>query len=268
MVLKRRTTQNIVWGGLAGCFPALIGWTAVTGELPWVPVVLFAVVFFWTPPHTWALALRYREDYAQRRRADAAGGRAGARRRPPDRALQLGDGRDVAAAVAGGRHRAVLPRRRGRAGCGVPGRGAPDVAPHPRHRGPARDPADAAVPLLEPLPLPALRRRRARPAARSADAICRRAADNSAVGPVAVAQATSSKTVPNRGNQSSGCRVYLCDERSACPRGCRPARSTPTSARAPSGSGLADPDQHPGDARRRSGPRRACGSRPARSAGR
>jgi protoheme IX farnesyltransferase len=64
MLLKRRTTQNIVWGGLAGCFPALIGWTAVTGELAWPPVVLFAVVFFWTPPHTWALALRYREDYA------------------------------------------------------------------------------------------------------------------------------------------------------------------------------------------------------------
>lgn len=64
MILKRRTTQNIVWGGLAGCFPALIGWTAVTGELAWAPVILFAVVFFWTPPHTWALALRYREDYA------------------------------------------------------------------------------------------------------------------------------------------------------------------------------------------------------------
>nr|WP_232678851.1 heme o synthase [Nocardioides sp. R-C-SC26] len=64
MLLKRRTTQNIVWGGIAGCFPALIGWTAVTGELSWVPIVLFLVVFFWTPPHTWALALRYREDYA------------------------------------------------------------------------------------------------------------------------------------------------------------------------------------------------------------
>ncbi|RZI83038.1 MAG: protoheme IX farnesyltransferase, partial [Microbacterium sp.] len=64
MILKRRTTQNIVWGGLAGCFPALIGWTAVTNELAWAPVVLFAVVFFWTPPHTWALAMRYREDYA------------------------------------------------------------------------------------------------------------------------------------------------------------------------------------------------------------
>ena len=64
MVLKRRTTQNIVWGGIAGCFPTLIGWTAVTGSLAWTPVVLFLVVFFWTPPHTWALALRYREDYA------------------------------------------------------------------------------------------------------------------------------------------------------------------------------------------------------------
>lgn len=64
VLLKRRTTQNIVWGGLAGCFPALIGWTAVTDELAWPPVVLFLVVFFWTPPHTWALALRYREDYA------------------------------------------------------------------------------------------------------------------------------------------------------------------------------------------------------------
>lgn len=64
MILKRRTTQNIVWGGIAGCFPALIGWTAVTGEVAWTPIVLFLVVFFWTPPHTWALALRYREDYA------------------------------------------------------------------------------------------------------------------------------------------------------------------------------------------------------------
>ncbi|HEU4676210.1 MAG TPA: heme o synthase [Motilibacteraceae bacterium] len=64
LLLKRRTSQNIVWGGAAGCFPALIGWTAVTGHLAWAPVVLFAVVFLWTPPHFWALALRYREDYA------------------------------------------------------------------------------------------------------------------------------------------------------------------------------------------------------------
>jgi protoheme IX farnesyltransferase len=65
MLLKRRTTQNIVWGGIAGCFPALIGWTAVTNALAWEPIILFLVVFFWTPPHTWALALRYRDDYAQ-----------------------------------------------------------------------------------------------------------------------------------------------------------------------------------------------------------
>lgn len=64
LLLKRRTSQNIVWGGLAGCFPTLIGWTAITGELAWPPVVLFAVVFFWTPPHSWVLAMRYREDYA------------------------------------------------------------------------------------------------------------------------------------------------------------------------------------------------------------
>jgi len=62
--LKRRTSQNIVWGGIAGCFPPLIGWTAVTGSLAWAPFVLFAIVFCWTPPHTWALAFRYREDYA------------------------------------------------------------------------------------------------------------------------------------------------------------------------------------------------------------
>lgn len=64
MILKRRTVQNIVWGGIAGCFPTLIGWTSVTGSLAWTPLVLFGVVFFWTPPHTWALAMRYREDYA------------------------------------------------------------------------------------------------------------------------------------------------------------------------------------------------------------
>jgi len=65
MVLKRRTAQNIVWGGAAGCMPVLIGWAAVTGSLAWAPVVLFAVVFFWTPPHFWALAIRYRDDYAR-----------------------------------------------------------------------------------------------------------------------------------------------------------------------------------------------------------
>lgn len=64
MWLKRRTSQNIVWGGIAGCFPPLIGWTAVTGSVAWAPFIMFAVVFLWTPPHTWALAFRYKEDYA------------------------------------------------------------------------------------------------------------------------------------------------------------------------------------------------------------
>jgi protoheme IX farnesyltransferase len=63
MLLKRRTAQNIVWGGAAGCMPVLIGWAAVTGRLAWAPLILFAVVFFWTPPHFWALAIRFREDY-------------------------------------------------------------------------------------------------------------------------------------------------------------------------------------------------------------
>ncbi len=62
--LKRRTPQNIVIGGAAGAVPVLVGWAAVTGRLDWAPVVLFAVIFVWTPPHFWALAIRYREDYA------------------------------------------------------------------------------------------------------------------------------------------------------------------------------------------------------------
>ena len=64
MGLKRRTSQNIVWGGAAGCFPVLIGWSAVTGGLTWAPVVLFAIIFFWTPPHYWPLSLRFSDDYA------------------------------------------------------------------------------------------------------------------------------------------------------------------------------------------------------------
>lgn len=63
LILKRRTWQNVVWGGAAGCMPTLVGWAAVTGSLSWQPIVLFLVIFFWTPPHTWALAMRYREDY-------------------------------------------------------------------------------------------------------------------------------------------------------------------------------------------------------------
>ncbi len=63
MWLKRRTAQNIVWGGAAGCMPVLIAWSAVTGSLTWTPVVLFLIVFFWTPPHYWPLAMKYKDDY-------------------------------------------------------------------------------------------------------------------------------------------------------------------------------------------------------------
>jgi heme o synthase len=61
--LKRTSSRNIVIGGAAGAVPVLIGWTAVTGQLAWAPVVLFAVIFYWTPPHFWALAIRYKDDY-------------------------------------------------------------------------------------------------------------------------------------------------------------------------------------------------------------
>jgi protoheme IX farnesyltransferase len=64
IILKPNTSQNIVWGGAAGCMPVLIGWAAVTGSLTWVPVAFFMVIFFWTPPHFWALAIKYKEDYS------------------------------------------------------------------------------------------------------------------------------------------------------------------------------------------------------------
>lgn len=64
LLLKRRTSQNVVWGGAAGCMPVMIGWSAVTGTIQWPALVMFAVIFFWTPPHTWALAMRYKDDYA------------------------------------------------------------------------------------------------------------------------------------------------------------------------------------------------------------
>ncbi|WP_281177582.1 heme o synthase [Kribbia dieselivorans] len=64
MILKRRTDQNIVWGGIAGCMPVLIGWSAVTNSLDWPALILFLVIFFWTPPHYWPLSMRFKEDYA------------------------------------------------------------------------------------------------------------------------------------------------------------------------------------------------------------
>lgn len=62
--LKRTSTQNIVIGGAAGCMPVLVGWAAVTNSVGWEPIVLFGVIFLWTPPHFWALAVKYRDDYS------------------------------------------------------------------------------------------------------------------------------------------------------------------------------------------------------------
>jgi protoheme IX farnesyltransferase len=64
MGLKRRTSQNIVWGGIAGCMPVLIGWAAITNSLSLTAWLFFALIFFWTPPHFWALAIKYKDDYA------------------------------------------------------------------------------------------------------------------------------------------------------------------------------------------------------------
>ncbi|MFB2556090.1 heme o synthase [Herbiconiux liangxiaofengii] len=63
LVLKRRTPQNIVWGGTAGCMPVLIGWAAVTNSLSWEALILFGIIFLWTPPHYWPLSMKYRDDY-------------------------------------------------------------------------------------------------------------------------------------------------------------------------------------------------------------
>ncbi|MEW2632187.1 heme o synthase [Streptomyces sp. NPDC048389] len=63
MLLKRRTAQNIVWGGIAGCMPVLIGWSSVTNSVSWAAVILFLVIFFWTPPHYWPLSMKVKDDY-------------------------------------------------------------------------------------------------------------------------------------------------------------------------------------------------------------
>jgi len=65
LLLKRRTSQNVVWGGAAGCMPVVIGWSAVTGSVSWPALAMFGVIFCWTPPHTWALAMRFKDDYAR-----------------------------------------------------------------------------------------------------------------------------------------------------------------------------------------------------------
>ena len=63
LILKRRTAQNIIWGGAAGCFPVLIAWAAVTNKVEWPAIILFMVIFLWTPPHYWPLSMKYSDDY-------------------------------------------------------------------------------------------------------------------------------------------------------------------------------------------------------------
>jgi protoheme IX farnesyltransferase len=63
LLLKRRTTQNVVCGGIVNAMPVMIGWSAVTGTIGWPALVMFAIIVFWTPPHSWALAMRHKEDY-------------------------------------------------------------------------------------------------------------------------------------------------------------------------------------------------------------
>ena len=158
MILKRRTPSNIVWGGAAGCMPVLIGWSAVTGAVGWPPVVLFAVVFLWTPPHFWALAMQFRDDYA------AAGvpmlpvvAHPGVRGWPDGR-LQLGHGCDLALAVARGAHDRALPRGRGGSWRVLPPR---DICPARARPGGCPRTTDAGVPRLDPLPNAAFRGGRA-----------------------------------------------------------------------------------------------------------
>ena len=103
--LKRTSRQNIVIGGAAGAVPVLVGWAAVQDSLAWPPVLLFLVMFLWTPPHFWALADPVRRRLPRRRRADAARRRAARAGRPPDARLH---GRP------GGHHAAARPRRRPR----------------------------------------------------------------------------------------------------------------------------------------------------------
>jgi protoheme IX farnesyltransferase len=67
LILKRRTAQNIVWGGIAGCMPVLIAWAAVTNTVEWPAIILFLIIFLWTPPHYWPLSMKYAEDYSAAR---------------------------------------------------------------------------------------------------------------------------------------------------------------------------------------------------------
>ena len=131
--LKRRTAQNIVIGGAAGAFPPLIGWAAATGDVSLLPVLLFAIIFLWTPPHFWALSLFVKTDYANAGvpMLPVVAGRHDDP--PPHRALHAADGRRRGRAVGARADRLDLRRRGDRAQRRLP---APRAggARQPRHR--------------------------------------------------------------------------------------------------------------------------------------
>ncbi len=159
MWLKRTTTQNIVIGGAAGAVPALVGWAAVTGSLAAPAWILFAIVFVWTPPHFWALAMRYRGDYAAAGRADASGGEGRAGDPAPDLPLRPGALRRDAPAGAGRTHGPGVRGDSGGARRRVRLQGAPTLAD--RRPGAVL----GSVQVLDLVPRGALRsRRRRRPA--------------------------------------------------------------------------------------------------------
>ena len=162
MILKRRTEQNIVWGGIAGCFPVVIGWTAVTGSLAWAPVILFALVFLWTPPHYWPLSMKYKEQYDGVDVPMLGATRSGSQVGPAGHPLRVGDRGVLAAARSGGSDGCRLhgfgPRLRRLVHLRV----APALQPRRARHGAG---ADARVPRLDHVPDAALRRDRDRPAA-------------------------------------------------------------------------------------------------------
>jgi hypothetical protein len=251
MLLKRRTTQNIVWGGAAGCFPALIGWTAVTGSLAWAPVVLFARRLLLDAAALLGAGDPLPRGLRRGRRADAAGGGAGAR--TVGRQIVAYSWVMVATSlllwpVAGTGW--FYPARRRVLG------GAFLVESHlllrvpldaARRRGPLQ--ADAAVPLVEHVPLAAVRRGRARPAADPLMPRCRRRRR-----PERTSRRPRSRTIPDvRRRPGCGC--------------CSPA-STPVCS--PRGPGTTSPDPATASGRRCTAPgsrRGCCARRAGRAAG-
>ena len=155
LLLKRRSASNIVIGGAAGCFPVLVGWAAVKGTIAIPAMVLFAVIFLWTPPHFWALAMKFKDDYA----------RANVPMLPVVASPAVVTRKIVVLLVRDGRRDPgprplrglALHRRRGRPRRLVPARGPPPARPGHRRRRPPLP--DAPVPPLHRLPNPPVRRR-------------------------------------------------------------------------------------------------------------